>query len=112
MTSFSIELTPMQEAQLIAAASEQGVAPETLVRQFVIERLPVYTHDGSNAQRTKIPADAPEEESISTNDSFDLIDEGGILVLAHIGVEIDDWDSLVDREREARFDALRSTKSR
>ncbi len=35
-----------------------------------------------------------------------LIDEGGVLVLASLNVKVEDWNALVEREREARTDAL------
>ena len=35
-----------------------------------------------------------------------LIEEGGVLVLASISAEIEDWESLVEREREERIASL------
>ena len=35
-----------------------------------------------------------------------LIDEGGVLVLASLNGEVEDWNALVEREREARANDL------
>ena len=39
MMTLTIDLTPMEEIQLLTIARQQGLAPEDLARRFVTERL-------------------------------------------------------------------------
>lgn len=97
MTTFSIELTPDEQARLIATASAQGIAPETLLHRLVIESLYEPTNSDSDSSPVRIPANTAREASVPAAHNFELVNEGGVLVLAHLGVDIDDWDSLVER---------------
>jgi hypothetical protein len=106
MTTFSIELTPAEHARLIATATAQGVAPETLLHRVVVESLHEPTPGDSGSSPVRIPANTAQEASVPASHEAQLVNEGGVLVLAHVGVDIDDWDSLMEREREARIDAI------
>ena len=45
--TLSIEITPIEEAQLTAAARQAGMAPAALAQQLVTEHLPPATPDSS-----------------------------------------------------------------
>lgn len=110
MSMFRIELTPEQEARLIAAATTNRIAPETMARQFVIERLSGSIPEDVSISRAELhmgtATEKATEVSVSARYEAELIDEGGVLVLARLAVSVDDWDALIARERETRIDSL------
>ncbi len=53
--SLTITLPPAAEARLEAEAREQGIAPEALALQTLLERFEPVAHDGNGASRSTPP---------------------------------------------------------
>jgi hypothetical protein len=41
--TFTIDLTPAEEAQLVAAAKQEGLEPEAFLKKLVTDHLPLHT---------------------------------------------------------------------
>ncbi len=83
--TLTIDLSPMEQAQLMAAAKRTGLEPSALAKKLVTEHLP-------------LEADASEQARIAAI-------YAAVGSMAHIGVTVDDLhrERQADKEKEEQY---------
>lgn len=84
-----LDLTEEEAARLRALAEQQGTDEATALRALIPGARPVQTRQS--------------DSDIARQHSADAVEEDGFLVLTGKSIAVDDWASLLEKDRQARI---------